>query len=148
MGYHHESLGTPDVEDFCRGMCNSEDDHLSAFVRFVKLNKLDDEMRRRDWAGFARGYNGPAYLKNRYDTKLAAAYTLHAISPPRTDGIQRTLKMGDDGPDVALVQKKLGLAADGDFGPATKAAVVAFQQKNGLGNDGIVGAKTRQALGL
>jgi hypothetical protein len=148
MGYHHDSLGTPDVEDFCRGMCNSEDDHLAAFVRFVKLNKLDDELCRRDWTGFARGYNGPAFLKNRYDTKLAAAYTLHAMSPPRTDGIQRTLKMGDDGSDVALLQKKLGLTPDGDFGPATKAAVVAFQQKNGLGNDGIVGAKTRQALGL
>lgn len=149
MGYHHESLGMPDVEDFCRGMCHSEDDHLSAFVRFVKLNKLDDELCRRDWAGFARGYNGPAFLKNRYDTKLAAAYTVHAISPPRTDGgIQRTLKMGDDGPDVVLLQKKLGLTPDGDFGPATKAAVVTFQQTHDLGDDGIVGSKTRQALGL
>lgn len=148
MGYHHASLGMPDVEDFCRGMCNSEDDHLAAFVRFVELNNLDDELCRRDWAGFARGYNGPGFLKNRYDTKLAAAYTLHAVSPPRTDPIQRTLKMGDDGPDVAALQKKLGLVADGDFGPATKAAVVAFQKQNGLGSDGIVGSKTRQALGL
>jgi hypothetical protein len=148
MGYHHDSLGMPDVEDFCRAMCNSEDDHLALFVRFVKLNNLDDELCRRDWAGFARGYNGPAFLKNRYDTKLAAAYTVHAISPSRTDTIQRTLKMGDDGPDVALLQKKLSLVADGDFGPATKAAVIAFQKKRGLGSDGIVGTKTRQALGL
>lgn len=148
MGYHHDSLGVPDVEDFCRGMCNSEDDHLVAFVGYVKHNGLGDELRRRDWAGFARGYNGPAFLKNRYDTRLAAAYTLHAISPPRSGTVQRTLKMGDDGPDVARLQKKLGLVADGDFGPATKTAVVAFQQKHALGNDGIVGTKTRQALGL
>lgn len=147
MGYHHNALGTPDVEDFCRGMCNSEDDHLSAFVRFVKLNKLDDELRRRDWAGFARGYNGPAYLKNRYDTKLAAAYTLHSIAPPRTEGTQRTLKMGDDGEDVKWLQGKLGVAPDGDFGPATKQAVMAFQQGRGMIADGIVGPKTRQALG-
>ncbi|AQR75000.1 N-acetylmuramidase domain-containing protein [Sphingomonas sp. LM7] len=148
MGYHHEALGKPDVEDFCRGMCNSEDDHLDAFVRFVKLNRLDDELRRRDWAGFARGYNGPAYLKNRYDTKMAAAYTLHAMSSARADVIERTLKMGDDGEDVERLQEKLGLTADGDFGPNTKAAVIAFQQQHGLTADGIVGAKTRQALGV
>jgi hypothetical protein len=147
MGYHAASLGSPDIEDFCRGMCNSEDDHLSAFVRFVKLNKLDDELCRRDWAGFARGYNGPAYLKNRYDTKLAAAYTLHAIAPPRAEGTQRTLKMGDEGEDVKWLQGKLGVTPDGDFGPGTKNAVIAFQKKHDLGADGIVGARTRQALG-
>ncbi len=128
-------------------MCNSEDDHLSAFVRFVKLNQLDDELRRRDWTGFARGYNGPAFLKNRYDTKLAAAYTLHSIAPPRAEGIERTLKMGDDGPDVEWLQEKLGLTPDGDFGPNTKSAIVKFQQQRGLPADGIVGPKTRKALG-
>ena len=148
MGYHFGALGSPDVEDFCRRMCNSEDDQLDAFVRFVKVNKLDDELCRRDWAGFARGYNGSAYLKNRYDTKLAAAYTLHAISPPRVDPIERTLKMGDEGADVEWLQKKLGLTPDGDFGPATKAAVIAFQKKQGLTADGIAGARTQAALGV
>jgi len=147
MGYHGASLGYADVETFCRGMCRSEDDHLDAFVRFVKLNRLDDELCRRDWAGFARGYNGPAYLKNRYDTKLAAAYVLHAGSGARTDPIARTLKMGDDGPDVAWLQDRLGLRADGDFGPATKAAVIAFQQQHGLRADGVVGAATQEKLG-
>jgi hypothetical protein len=36
---------------------------------------LVDELRRNDWAGFARGYNGPGYADNRYDTKLASAYS-------------------------------------------------------------------------
>jgi hypothetical protein len=146
MGYHHRSLGCPDVEDFCRAMCQSEDDHLDAFVKFVKRNRLDDELCRRDWAAFARGYNGPAYRKNRYDTKLSAAYTLHAMSPPRADPIERTLKMGDDGEDVEWLQEKLGVTVDGDFGPATKAAVIAFQERHGLHPDGIVGAKTQAAL--
>ncbi|NBT89135.1 MAG: DUF3380 domain-containing protein, partial [Flavobacteriaceae bacterium] len=31
-------------------------------------------LKAKDWAGFAKGYNGPAYAKNAYDTKLAGAY--------------------------------------------------------------------------
>ncbi|MFA7308428.1 MAG: N-acetylmuramidase domain-containing protein [Hyphomicrobium sp.] len=31
-------------------------------------------MRNRQWAAFARRYNGPGYRKNRYDTLLANAY--------------------------------------------------------------------------
>ena len=36
--------------------------------------------------------------------------------------------------------------ADGTFGPQTEAAVVAFQQDNGLSPDGIVGPETASAL--
>jgi hypothetical protein len=28
----------------------------------------------KDWAKFARGYNGPGYAQNAYDVKLAQAY--------------------------------------------------------------------------
>ena len=35
---------------------------------------------------------------------------------------------------------------DGTFGPKTEAAVVAFQQDNGLTSDGIVGPETASAL--
>jgi peptidoglycan hydrolase-like protein with peptidoglycan-binding domain len=146
MGYHHAAVGHAGVDDFCRAMCDSEDEHLEAFVQFVKVNRLDDELCRRDWAGFARGYNGPAYLKNRYDTKLRAAYTLHAMSPPRAEPVERTLKMGDDGDDVEWLQERLGLPVDGDFGPATKAAVMAFQKAHGLQADGVAGIRTQEAL--
>jgi peptidoglycan hydrolase-like protein with peptidoglycan-binding domain len=50
--------------------------------------------------------------------------------------------------DVKLVQAKLGLPADGAFGPATVKAVQAFQRAHGLTGDGVVGPATWQALGI
>jgi peptidoglycan hydrolase-like protein with peptidoglycan-binding domain len=41
-----------------------------------------------------------------------------------------------------MLQRALGIEDDGDFGPNTKKAVIAFQKKNGLYADGIVGKNT------
>ena len=73
----------------------------------------------------------------------------HSIEAPQVSvpaATQPTLKLGSKGASVKLLQKKLNLATDGDFGPKTKAAVVAFQKKNGLAADGIVGSKTWSLL--
>ncbi len=56
------------------------------------------------------------------------------------------LHVGARGPDVAKVQRALGILADGVFGSKTRAAVRAFQRSHGLEADGIVGRKTRSAL--
>jgi peptidoglycan hydrolase-like protein with peptidoglycan-binding domain len=64
---------------------------------------------------------------------------------------ERQLRLADpmmQGDDVRGVQEKLGIAADGIFGPATRDAVVAFQTAHGLGADGVVGPATLSALGL
>jgi hypothetical protein len=152
LGRNHEVSGFSNVDDFCTSMCNSEDDHLKAFIGFVKGNHLDDELRSHNWAGFARGYNGPNFRINRYDEKLAQAHARHsasaggqAASSPAA-GAARTLRMGDEGPDVKAMQKKLGVAADGDFGPGTKRALIEFQRKNGLTADGVAGPKTLARL--
>ena len=52
------------------------------------------------------------------------------------------LKNGSNGEDVKKLQTKLGLAADGAFGPGTEAKVKAWQAANGLTADGIVGDGT------
>lgn len=74
MGFNHEIAGYSTVDDFVDAMKISEGKQLDAAIEFIIHNDLDDELRRHDWAGFARGYNGAAYKKNKYDTKLAAAY--------------------------------------------------------------------------
>jgi hypothetical protein len=60
---------------------------------------------------------------------------------------RKTVKNGSKGADVKHLQSKLGISADGDFGPKTHAAVVAFQTSKGLVADGIVGPKTWIAIG-
>lgn len=52
------------------------------------------------------------------------------------------LKIGSKSEDVKKLQAKLGLGADGDFGPGTDKAVKAWQQANGLTADGVVGDAT------
>jgi peptidoglycan hydrolase-like protein with peptidoglycan-binding domain len=53
---------------------------------------------------------------------------------------------GDYGNNVAEVQSALELDPDGDFGPATKSAVEAYQASKGLSVDGVVGGQTWGAL--
>jgi hypothetical protein len=78
MGDNHKICGFDSVESFVSAMVSGEAAHLKAFVAFVKHSKLDDELRRGDWAAFARGYNGPGYKDNRYDEKLADAFRRHS----------------------------------------------------------------------
>ena len=65
-----------------------------------------------------------------------------------------TLKKGSFGSEVTRLQERLKERGfdpgniDGDFGPATDAAVRAFQASKGLLVDGIVGPRTLDALGL
>ena len=62
-----------------------------------------------------------------------------------------TLRKGDFGEEVTYLQTLLCdvgeiITVDGKFGPATTKAVKAFQKANGLTVDGVVGAKTWDAL--
>lgn len=52
------------------------------------------------------------------------------------------LKVGSKGEDVKKLQEKLGLSADGSFGPGTEKAVKEWQAANGLTADGLVGDGT------
>jgi len=78
MGYHWRVLGYPSIERYVELMQRSEGEHLKAFVRFIQVSpRLLKALRDRDWATFARWYNGPAYAKHNYDGRLAAAFNDH-----------------------------------------------------------------------
>ena len=87
-------------------------------------------------------------LKDDTDFSRALS-TLGGTPPPAAPKPtqRRTLQMGDQGEQVKVVQQKLGITPDGNFGPATDAAVKAFQGSHGLAADGIVGPSTWKALG-
>ncbi len=59
-----------------------------------------------------------------------------------------TYEKGDAFDDVALIQAKLGIAADGKFGAATERAVKDWQRANGKNANGMVGPDMLLALGL
>ena len=50
--------------------------------------------------------------------------------------------------DVRALQRKVGVPADGIFGPATERALKRWQRRRGLVADGIAGPQTRSAMGL
>lgn len=43
-------------------------------IRFMISNNLIELLAQKNWAKFARRYNGAAYAKNKYDKRLAEAY--------------------------------------------------------------------------
>jgi peptidoglycan hydrolase-like protein with peptidoglycan-binding domain len=83
----------------------------------------------------------------------AQAAVLAAPSAVASRGLSggRTMRLGDRGDDVRALQEKLNRAGahlkeDGVFGPATKAALEAYQSKNSLDRDGVCGPKTRASF--
>ena len=118
MGANAENLDYPSVRNFVELARKSEGEQLTAMARFIDRNGLKRPMQRRDWAFFARRYNGPSYAKNKYDIRLEAAYQLYST----------TGRM----PDWNVRQAQVYL--------------VYFGELDARGVDGIIGRKTRSAL--
>ena len=77
MGFNYDKCGFSEVGSFLDFMKKSEKNQLLCFCRFVKSRGLDDEIRNRQWAKFACGYNGTGYKSNAYDTKLEKWYNFY-----------------------------------------------------------------------
>lgn len=74
MGFNWQMLGYESIREFVTLMYESEGAQLDAVCRYIKATGLDRALRRKEWAVFARGYNGKDYQRNDYDNKLASAY--------------------------------------------------------------------------
>lgn len=70
----HRTL-SPTTQEFINRMYMTADEHLRMFVAFILTDhRLSKAIREHNWPTFARIYNGPAYARNRYDTRIAQAY--------------------------------------------------------------------------
>ena len=105
---------------------------------------------RPNWGVFAGG--SPSNSSEKPNTSTSEP--VQDTKPkPRVEGLP-TLKQGDESEVVRAAQFLLNgrkcsvgiWGADGDFGPATLAAVKAFQRRNDLEPDGIIGPETWAAL--
>jgi len=76
LGNNWKALKYKSPWDFALQQSISVGDQLEAFARFVEVNGLTKYLKREDWAGFAKRYNGPAYRKNKYDVKLANRFRI------------------------------------------------------------------------
>jgi hypothetical protein len=75
MGFHWKSLGYASLQAFVNDQYASEGKQLSTFVKFIQINpSMHNALKAKDWAKFAKLYNGPNYAINKYDIKLEAAY--------------------------------------------------------------------------
>ncbi len=151
LGSNYGMVGYPNVEALVAALCESEAAHLGAFREFCRKGGLIGALRTRDWATFARGYNGPGQVEH-YATALAAAYARHAAvaaapaaiaGAPPGDPVLHLLSRGED---VKRLQHLLGVGEDGVFGEETLAAVRQFQIDHDLAADGVVGTQTWSAL--
>jgi peptidoglycan hydrolase-like protein with peptidoglycan-binding domain len=78
MGENYSYCGFQDVASFVSAHRSSEDEQLWAFVSFLQHysgGSLLTALKAKNWAAFAKGYNGPGYAANQYDTKMANNYT-------------------------------------------------------------------------
>lgn len=91
LGENFAACGFSSVEDFVSAAVASEAAQLQAFLAFVKHEGMLPLLAAKNWAAFARRYNGPLYSQNSYDQKLEKAYAA-ACAAPAADPIPKVLK--------------------------------------------------------
>ena len=117
-------------------------------ARLAFLQRLDT------WATFGRGWQRRVDGVRAEGLRLATGAAASAqpgptpASPGTPSVDYEVVRLHSRGPWVEKLQKALGISVDGIFGPATEAALKAYQQQEGLTVDGVAGRMTYRALGL
>lgn len=134
MGFNFKTAGYASIDTFVAGMVKDENTQLLAMANFIRENGLAAALQRDNWVSFARGYNGPDFKRNEYDTRLAAAHAKYQVLLP--DLQLRTAQ-------AAL--KYLGFnpgPIDGIRGRQTTSALIGFQHGEGLPESGLLDEDT------
>jgi putative chitinase len=124
---------------------------LASALWFWNTNKLNAIADTGNVAALTKKINGGdiglADRQARYAKAMAAlGGKITAAAPAAAAPSGGTLRKGSKGDEVKKMQAKLGLTADGDFGPGTEAALKKWQAENGLTADGVAGPKTLAKL--
>jgi hypothetical protein len=139
MGENYSAAGFGSVEEMVAEMSDSEDAQLAGMAGFIKSNGLASYLATHNWSAFARGYNGPNYVINRYDVQLNGFYQKYLVSAI---------------PDLQVRAAQIYLqfrgldchGIDGVLGSATQDAIKTFQTSAGLNPTGTLDDATMQAL--
>lgn len=73
-GFNWKLCGASSRGEFVQLMRRSEYDQLRLFANFIRNTGLLGPLKEKNWAAFAKRYNGPTYASRRYHTRMAAAY--------------------------------------------------------------------------
>lgn len=118
---------------------------------FWDQNNLNNEADAGDIKRMTRKINGGYIgLEDRikhyeHALHIFGGHVEHAAQEEHS-GVYETVKKGSRGSTVKALQEKLGLSADGAFGPGTERALKEWQSANGLVADGIADPATLQKL--
>lgn len=82
MGFNYKTCGCKSIDEFVEKMCTSQEQQLLLSINFIKNSNLMVPLQKRQWATFAKGYNGPGFAQNKYHIKLQAAYNNYLKSFP------------------------------------------------------------------
>jgi peptidoglycan hydrolase-like protein with peptidoglycan-binding domain len=111
-------------------------------IKHLSIVALQRLCKRNGIAIATDGDLGPATM-----TQLLEA-PIEGFEIALTPRILRLTTPNQAGNDVIALQQKLGLKADGVFGLGTDAAVKSWQLAQGLATDGVIGSKSRSAIGI
>lgn len=134
--------------------CSTQKGAFESACWYWKANNLNRFADADDILGMTKAINGGTLgleeRKSKYELAKSILGNSAPVSKPtnsmRLPPAVETLRKGSNGPNVAKMQAALGIAADGDFGPGTEAALKKWQAANGLTADGIAGSSTLSKL--
>lgn len=111
LGGNFKAAGFGSPQLMVSAMTIGEGAQVEAMANFLKSAGLSQAMNDKDWVKIARGYNGPGYAVNHYDTRLASTYA--ALPPFATDALPANAPISYAKPDVVEVPGEV-LSTTGD----------------------------------